>query len=54
MKELHIASSLRRISLLNVIAEEATFNFDDDYMVYIPYVREEKIKKGGRPVLQFF
>ena len=45
MKELHIASSLRRISLFNVIAEEATFNFDDDYMVYIPYVRGGKNKK---------
>ena len=29
----------------NVIAEEATFNFDDDYMVYIPYVRGGKNKK---------
>lgn len=29
----------------NVIAEEATFNFDDDYMTYIPYVRGGKNKK---------
>lgn len=38
----------------NVIAEEATFNFDDDYMVYIPYVRGGKNKKVEDQFFNFF